>query len=148
MSRFYQGKFLPRNPQKYKGDPTNIWYRSSWELKAMMRFDKDPNIIQWMSEEIVIPYVSPIDGRVHRYFPDFWIKNSQGDTILIEVKPLSQTKEPKIPKRKTKRFLNEVIEWGKNQAKWQYAQEYAKDRGWKFVIITEKQLFENGKPPC
>lgn len=106
----------------------------------MMRFDKDANVVEWMSEEIVIPYISPIDGKRHRYFPDFRIKDSKGNITLIEVKPLAQTKEPKVPKRKTKRFINEVLEWGKNQAKWSSAKEYAADRGWSFVIITEKEL--------
>lgn len=140
MSKFYQGRFLPRNPQKYKGNPSNIWYRSSWELKAMMYFDKNSGILEWSSEEIAIPYESPLDGKIHRYFPDFKIKTSQGDTLLIEIKPLNQTKAPVPRKRKTKKFLTEVIEWSKNQAKWKFAEEYAKDHNWRFIILTEKEL--------
>jgi len=140
----YKGKFKPKNPQKYKGDPTNIVYRSSWELKLMFRLDDDPSVVSWGSEEIVIPYISPIDGKVHRYFVDFIVTriNSKGikNTILIEVKPKSQTQPPKVPSKKTKKYLNEVFTWGVNEAKWKYATEYCKDRGWEFVIMTEVEL--------
>lgn len=140
----YKGKFKPKNPQKYKGDPTNIVYRSSWELKLMFRLDDDPSVVSWGSEEIVIPYISPIDGKVHRYFVDFIVTriNSKGikNTILIEVKPKSQTQPPKVPAKKTKKYLNEVFTWGVNEAKWKYATEYCKDRGWEFVIMTEVEL--------
>ena len=140
MSKYYQGKFQPKNPKKYKGDVQNIYFRSSWELKMMIWLDKNINIMEWGSEEIVIPYVSPLDNRVHRYFVDFYAKTLGGKTLLIEIKPHSQTKEPKIPKRKTKRFIQEVIEWSKNEAKWKYAKEYAADRNWEFIVLTEKEL--------
>lgn len=140
LGKYYQGKFTPRNPKKYKGNPTTIWYRSSWELKAMLYFDKNPGILEWSSEELAIPYKSPIDGRIHRYFPDFKVKTSQGDTILIEIKPKAQVNKPKQRKRKTKKFLMEIVEWEKNKAKWASAQEYATDHKWKFLILTEKEL--------
>jgi hypothetical protein len=138
----YQGKFKPRNPDKYKGDPSNIVYRSSWELTAMLRFDQDPNVIWWQSEETVIPYRSPIDGRIHRYFVDFTVK-TKDKVMLIEVKPKSQTmppilKEGKPPK--TKRYINEVCTWGVNDAKWKAAREYCKDRNYEFIILTEDNL--------
>jgi len=138
----YQGKFKPRNPDKYKGDPSNIVYRSSWELTAMLRFDQDPNVIWWQSEETVIPYRSPIDGRIHRYFVDFTVK-TKDKVMLIEVKPKSQTmppilKEGKSPK--TKRYINEVCTWGVNDAKWKAAREYCKDRNYEFIILTEDNL--------
>ena len=140
--RTYQGKFKPRNPDKYKGDPSNIVYRSSWELKAMLRFDQDSNVIWWQSEETVIPYRSPMDGKIHRYFVDFTIK-TKDKVMLIEVKPKSQTippvlKEGKSPK--TKRYINEVCTWGVNDAKWKAAREYCKDRNYEFVILTEDNL--------
>src|SRR5581483_9137771 len=97
MAKYLQGRFSPKNPEKYKGDASQIFYRSSWELKLMLRCDTDPNIVEWSSEEIVIPYVSPLDGKVHRYFPDFKIKTKQGKTMVIEIKPLTQTKPPKKP---------------------------------------------------
>ena len=77
-----KGRFKPRYPKKYLGNPTNIIYRSSWELKAMNYFDRNINIIEWSSEEIPIPYKSPIDGRWHRYFPDFYIKVNEKDGHL------------------------------------------------------------------
>lgn len=111
---------------------------------CMNYFDKNPNIKVWSSEEIIVQYVSPIDGRVHKYYPDFKIKaiNKQGelDTILIEVKPLKQTKAPTVQKRKTKRYINEVVTYGINEAKWKAARKYCKGRGWTFAIITEKEL--------
>jgi hypothetical protein len=140
----YQGKFKPKNPNKYKGDHSNIVYRSSWELRLMFRLDNNPNIIWWKSEETVIPYKSPKDNKIHRYFPDFIVhlKNKQGDfeTLMIEVKPKIQTIEPKKQNKVTKAYLNEVFTWGINQAKWKAAEEYCKDRNWKFCLFTETEL--------
>ena len=140
----HKGYYKPRNPNKYNGDPSNIIYRSSWERMCMVYFDNNPNVLQWGSEEVIVPYRSPIDGRLHRYYPDFLIKvlTSKGDTdtILIEVKPYSQTQPPIVRSRKTKKYINEVATYGINSSKWQFAKEYCKDRGWKFQIITEKEL--------
>jgi len=140
----YKGKFRPKFPQKYRGDPTNIIYRSLWERNCMRYFDQNPNVLQWSSEEVIVPYKSPIDGRYHRYFPDFLIrvKNKEGklETIMIEVKPSKETKEPKPQKRLTKKYLYEVKTWGINKSKWEAAIDFCKDRKWKFMIITEKEL--------
>jgi len=140
----YQGKFRPRNYQKYKGDPTNIIYRSRWELKFMKWCDNNANILQWASEEFFIPYRSPLDNKWHRYFPDFYmkIKESNGSVkqYVIEVKPLRQTVRPKTPKRKTKGYIYETLEYAKNQAKWKAAKEYCKDRRYEFKVVTEKEL--------
>lgn len=140
----YSGRFSPKNPQKYVGDHKNIIYRSSWECKVMDWLDRNPDVISWASEELIIPYVSPVDGRWHRYFPDFLIKVRSRDgsvkTILIEVKPKKQTKEPEPQKRKTKRYITEVMTWGVNQAKWKAAKEYCADRKWEFQLITEDHL--------
>ena len=141
----YSGKFRPSNYLKYKGDPSNIVYRSLWELKFMNYCDKNENILEWGSEELWIPYVSPKDNRVHRYFPDFYIKykNRQGkiQKSLVEIKPLRQTKKPNMsPKRKTKTWMNEVVTYGVNQAKWKAAEEFCEDRLWDFKILTEKEL--------
>jgi len=139
----YSGKFKPKNPNKYVGDPNNIVYRSSWECKCMSYFDRTDEIISWASEELVIPYRSPVDGKIHRYFPDFLIRVKTGDkskTILIEVKPLKQTQPPKQRSRVTKQYINEVTTWGVNQAKWIAANEYCKDRNWEFKILTENDL--------
>lgn len=140
----YKGKFRPKHPEKYRGDPTKIIYRSLWERNCMRYFDDNPNVLKWSSEEVIVPYKSPLDGRYHRYFPDFLIriKNKQGqlETIMIEVKPFKETKEPKPQKRLSKNYLYEVKTWSINKSKWEAAIEFCKDRKWKFMIITEKEL--------
>lgn len=142
---YKQGFFKPRFPKKYIGDPTNIVYRSAWEKRVMQSLDENTMIIRWASEEVIIPYLSPVDGRYHRYFPDFYVEAKAGDSIkklLIEVKPQAQTQPPKSPNRKTKRYLTEVMTYGVNQAKWKAAREYCLDKGWEFQIITEADLFK------
>ena len=140
----YKGWFTPQNPQKYKGNPENIIYRSSWELRCMKYFDDHPNIVWWSSEELAIPYISPVDGKRHRYFPDFIIKVKRKDdtvmTYVVEVKPESQTKKPVQGKRKTKKFLKEAATYAVNQMKWKAADEFCQEHGWEFKILTEKDL--------
>ena len=140
----YKGKYYPSFPRKYKGDPTNIIYRSLWERKFMVYCDKNQNILEWASEEIAIPYRSPIDNRVHRYFPDFYMKvketNGKIKNYVIEVKPTKQTKPPVKPKRQTKGYIREAYEYAKNQAKWKMAKEFCADRQWVFKVVTEKEL--------
>jgi len=110
----------------------------------MMWLDQHRDVIEWGSEEFFIPYRSPIDGRVHRYFPDFYVKRRGADgkveTLIIEVKPAAQTKEPKKQSKVTKKYLNEVMTWGINSSKWKAAEDYCEDRGWKFKIFTEREL--------
>lgn len=139
----YKGKFKPQNPQKYRGDPTNIVYRSSWECKVMSRLDRDTNVIEWASEEFFIPYRSPVDGKMHRYFPDFFVRvqsNSGLRAMVWEVKPKKQAQPPQPRSRVTKQYINEVVTWGINEAKWKAAQEFCKDRGWEFKVLTEDDL--------
>jgi len=140
----YSGRFTPKNPQKYVGDYKNIIYRSSWECKLMDYLDRNPSVVSWASEEIIIPYISPVDGRWHRYFPDFVVKmkttTGQLKTMMLEVKPKKQSQPPEPQKRVTKRYINEVVTYGVNQAKWKAATEYCLDRGWEFQVITEDHL--------
>ena len=140
----YKGKYYPSYPRKYKGDPTNIIYRSLWERKFMVYCDKNESILEWASEEISIPYRSPIDNRVHRYLPDFYMKvKERGGKVkryVIEVKPAKQTKPPVKPKRQTKGYIREAYEYAKNQAKWKMAREFCADRQWEFKVVTEKEL--------
>ena len=140
----YKGKYQPSHPRKYKGDPTNIIFRSLWERKFMVYCDKNSNILEWNSEEIIIPYISPVDGKPHRYFPDFYMKvketNGQIKRYVIEVKPLKQCSPPKKPKRQTKGYIREVFEYARNQAKWKEAREWCADRQWEFKVVTEKEL--------
>ena len=140
----YKGFFKPKNPAKYRGDPSKIIYRSSWELKLMMYLDGHQDVLTWASEEFCIPYRSPLDNKIHRYFPDFKITkklpNNTIETIVIEVKPRSQSIPPTLQKKPTKRYLREVMTYGVNEAKWKAAKEYCEDRKWKFMVMTEKEL--------
>lgn len=140
----YKGFFKPRNPQKYKGDPSNIIYRSGWELKFMSYLDAHQDVIFWSSEELSIPYRSPIDGRVHRYFPDFLVYkvNTKGikETVMVEIKPAKETKPPQVQKKQTKRYIREVYTWGINSAKWEAARAYCENKGWTFLLMTEHEL--------
>ena len=140
----YSGKFKPKNYKKYKGDPTKIFYRSLWERKFMVYVDNHEKIIEWGSEEVVIPYRSPLDNKVHRYSPDFYIKyvNKRGQTVreIIEVKPKKQLYPPKQPTRRTRRYLQEVNTYVINQAKFKAAKEYCDDRKLGFRILTEDEL--------
>jgi len=110
----------------------------------MKYLDDHPDVHEWASEELIIPYRSPIDGRMHRYYPDFWVKkiNREGklDVVVVEIKPFKETIEPTPQKTLTKKYLYEVKTWGVNSAKWTEARKYCKGRGWDFVIITEKEL--------
>jgi hypothetical protein len=143
---YKQGKFSPKFPKKYIGDPTNIVFRSGWEKRVMDTLDNNPNVLRWASEEVIVPYISPIDNKPHRYFVDFYVEAKAPDgsikKMLLEVKPAAQTKPPKPPKRKTKRYITEVMTWGVNEAKWKAAEEYCHEKGWEFRIITEAELFK------
>jgi hypothetical protein len=140
----YKGKYQPSYPQKYKGDPTNIIYRSLWERKFMVYCDLNERVLEWGSEEIALPYRSPVDNKVHRYFPDFYIKVKESTghikKYLIEIKPKKQTAPPTKPKRQTKGYIYEVYEYAKNQAKWEAAKEWCADRGYEFKVLTETEL--------
>ena len=137
--RYKQGKYIPRLPKKYKGDYRNIVYRSSWEYKFMQWCDATPSVLEWGSEEIAIPYISPVDGKRHKYYPDFYVK-VKNKKYMVEVKPNRQTKEPKTQKKLTKRYVTEVVTYSVNRAKWKAAEEFCKDFGWEFMLITEKEL--------
>lgn len=145
----YSGKFQPRNWKKYKGNARNIIFRSLWERRFMVYCDSNPSVIEWSSEEFFIPYISPVDGKMHRYFPDFWVKfvDKDGKTRreVIEVKPKRQLSPPKKPKRQTKRYLEEVKTYAVNQAKFKAAQNFCDDRKYKFRILTEDELVPGGK---
>ena len=140
----YKGRYNPVNPKKYKGNPQNIIYRSLWERKFMVYCDTNDKVLEWGSEEIIIPYISPWDSKVHRYFPDFYIKVRQSSgnlkKFIIEVKPKKQTRPPKPVERKTKRWIKEVRTFGINEAKWKHATKWCKDNDMEFKILTEEEL--------
>ena len=138
--RYLQGKFTPKNPHKYAGDPSNIVFRSSWELKAFKMLDEEPGVLKWASEEFNIPYIG-LDGKPHRYFIDL-IMITKGGKYIIEIKPSSQTKKPNKGKgrKKESTFINECITYETNQRKWKAAEKWAAENGMSFLIWTEKDL--------
>lgn len=143
-SKYHQGFFKPRNPEKYIGDPSNIIYRSSWELKFMQWCDRNPSILRYGSEEFSIPYYNPVKQRICRYFPDFIMEvleiNGKKQKYVIEIKPKRQTLPPVQGKKKTKTYLNEINTYAVNQSKWKSVQEWCDDHMIKFEIITEDHL--------
>ena len=145
MRSRYKGKFKIKNSQKYKGNPSNIIYRSLMELRFMKWCDSSEKIFQWSSEEIVIPYIPPIDNKRHRYFPDFLIQTAKG-WFLIEVKPQIESRPPKkklmenLNLKKKRRYMKSVRTWLVNEAKWKAAKKVCEVEGWTFEIFTEKQL--------
>jgi hypothetical protein len=141
--KFHSGKFYPKNPKKYRGDVSTICYRSGWEAAVMVWLDKNSEIRSWASEEIVIPYVCPVDSKVHRYYVDFLIETSKG-IFLVEVKPQKECLPPKASRRSKARVLAEAAVFAKNQAKWLAADEYASRMGYKFVVWDEVTLKKLG----
>tara|TARA_B100000768_G_scaffold180640_1_gene201163 strand:+ start:489 stop:947 length:459 start_codon:yes stop_codon:yes gene_type:complete len=151
MGRFtYRGKYKPIYTEKYIGNISNVTYRSGWERRFMKYCDLNKNVLMWSSEELIIPYLSPVDKKQHKYYPDFLIKvkdlNGNKKTVVIEVKPKRETQPPKKKKTVTPRYLQEIKTWSVNEAKWKYANEFCKDRNWEFKILTEdfKALITDG----
>lgn len=144
-----QSLYSPKNPQKYRGDPSKIVCRSSWERTFCRWCDITPTVVYWQSEEFCIPYFDSASGKQRRYFPDFLIglKRNDGtiEHILIEIKPYAQTVPPKQPKRMTKksqqRMIQETATYVTNMSKWDAAREYCHQRGYKFMIMTEKEIY-------
>ena len=133
----YSGRYRVKNTNKYEGDAKDVVYRSLWEKHAFKWCDNNPKVIKWSSEEVIIPYLYEVDKRYHRYFMDLKMVMEDGSTWLIEIKPDKETRIP-TGSRRTKRFISESMTYVKNINKWEAATEYAKERGWKFSIWTEK----------
>jgi hypothetical protein len=145
--KYKQGLFNPTNPKKYMGNVNNIVYRSGYELHLFQFLDKNPAILKWASEELIIRYFCPIHKRWRRYFPDVFAKMKTKDgvkDVIIEVKPYAQTQkpQPRTAKRKKpkKRFLEEMATYKINTAKWAFAKEFCKKKNMDFMIITEYHL--------
>ena len=135
---FIQGKYIPKNIKKYKGNFDNIFFRSMWEYHLFKWLDASSKVLEWGSETVVVPYQNPYTGKFHRYFVDIYAKIMDKDGIvrkyLIEVKPYKQT----IPsKRGTKYDMTYKI----NLAKWKAAEKVANENGMKFIVLTEKELY-------
>jgi hypothetical protein len=140
---FVQGIYKPKNPKKYIG--TTPVYRSMLELKAFRYLDNNPNVLSWGSESVVIPYTSPVDNRIHRYFVDLVAKLQCKDNtikkLLIEIKPEKQTKPPtESARKKQKTLIYEKYQYGINMAKWDAAKNWCKAKGYTFIIMNEKHL--------
>jgi len=140
MSKYHQGIFTPKNPEKYIGNVNKIFYRSSWERSVFYRMDQDPGIIKWASEEFGVPYLSPVDYRTHIYYPDLYLENIHGEKFVLEIKPDIQTRPPAKRSRNTKRYITEVKTFAINTSKWNAAEKFCKERGWQFKVVTEKEL--------
>ena len=140
----YKGFFQPLHPEKYKGNVNNIVYRSGWEARFMRFLDNRDDVLSWSSEEVIVPYRDPITGRLRRYFPDFLVtkKNKQNiiETVLIEIKPQRETQMPDKPARLTKHYYNKVATYAINMKKWESADKWAKEKGYKFLILTENDF--------
>jgi len=140
---YRQGYYTPKNPEKYVGKADKIRYMSSWEYDLDRFLDGNPNVLEWSSEPIGIPYLKPTDGRIHKYYPDYWVKykNTKGEIIqeILECKPHAQTIQPR--NTRNKRNLYEQVTYAINVAKWQACQAWCDAHGIKFRIVTEKSLF-------
>jgi len=144
MGNTLKGRFKPQHPEKYKGDPSNIIYRSSWEKDVMGWCDKSDNIVSWSSEEKCFWYYDKVTKKNRRYFPDFIIdiKRDYGiETMVIEVKPQSQINGPNPqPKRRTKSWMYQVQTYLTNQCKWESMKSVCEDRGWSFKLLSEQDV--------
>jgi len=139
------GFFTPKFPQKYKGDPTKIVWRSTWERLAFKWVDENPDVVSWQSEEFFIPYRCKTDGKAHRYFPDLFIEYKSGAKVVVEIKPRSQVVKPVLTKgKRQKTFLMEAFTYHKNSSKWDAAGEYCRKNGYVFQIWTEYTLHSMG----
>jgi len=136
----YRGRYTIKRPEKYAGDAKKVVYRSLWERQAFKWCENNPKVKLWNSEEVVVPYVATVDKKLHRYFVDLLIQMEDKKTYLIEIKPKNQTVPPKKRSRKTKRYINEMITYSKNQDKWEAATQFAEHKGWKFQVWTEETL--------
>lgn len=146
----YKGRYSPTNPEKYKGDVNNIIFRSLWERRFMVYCDTNKSVLAWSSEELSVPYISPVDNRLHKYYPDFILQLKSPNNIeekkitMIEIKPKRQTKPPKKTQNK-RRFIYETKTWGVNEAKFKAAELYCKKKGWDFKILTEDHILAGHK---
>ena len=141
----YKTVYKPLNESKYVGDSTNIICRSLWERRVCKYLDTNENVINWGSEEIAIPYISPLDNRRHSYFRDSIVRirenNADVKTNVIEVKPFKQTKKHERGKKRKATYANECATYVVNQAKWRAAEDFCSKKNWEFLVLTEKEIF-------
>jgi hypothetical protein len=142
MSKWAQGPYQVKNPEKYVGKGTPR-YRSGWEHSFMRFCDNNDSILQWASESIAIPYRHPLTGKMTQYIPDFLItyrtRNNTMRAELVEIKPKKQSVvESKMSSRD--RAVVAI-----NYAKWDAATKWAKRNGMTFRVVTEDDMFHNGR---
>lgn len=141
--QYKQGLYKPVNSKKYHGAKYPR-YLSSWELKFFKWCDRNPNVVRWTSESVCLPYISPVDGKMHRYFVDNTVHILEGDKVvkyLIEIKPSKQTRPPsKHGNKKRSTIIHENATWSVNQAKWMAAKDWCDKNNYKFQIVTEKDF--------
>jgi hypothetical protein len=140
-TNYRQGKFYIKNEGKYRGNSRNIIYRSSWEKRIMAFFDQSSNVEWWNSEGMIVPYLNPIDKKMHSYFPDFIFMNKSKQTYMIEVKPYRETLPPS---KKLKNYRSAAITYIINQSKWKQAQTFCEKQNWKFIVWTENEMKKMG----
>lgn len=142
---FKQGYYTPRHPEKYVGNVKRVRYLSSWELKTHQFFDNNPNILRWSSEPFAIPYLNPIDQRIHNYLPDHWIEYRTKDGSIkrdiVEIKPEKELIVPSATGKRRQQYLYEALTFVRNKAKWQAAQVFCDKNNMSFRILTERQVF-------
>jgi len=140
----YKTKYNPKNKSKYIGNPTKIICRSLWERRVCKYLDENKNIIRWGSEELAIPYYSPVDRKMHKYYPDFIVEKKTEDgkieTLIIEVKPKKQTIQPERKKKKKSTYIKECMTYSVNESKWNAARKVCDKKGWDFIILTEDDI--------
>jgi hypothetical protein len=146
---YKQGYYNLVNPDKYIGDPSKIIFRSSWEKKFATYCDHNDRILAWASEPVRIPYMNPVEKEIKPYNVDFYAK-IQSETgyneYIIEVKPSKQLIVPKQPtgrinEKRMMSYNKQIATYLVNLAKFTAAREYAKQRGWEFIVVTEQWLF-------
>ena len=140
-TKYRQGKFVPKHIEKYKGNSRNVIYRSSWEKRIMAFFDESSNVQWWNSEGLIVPYMNPIDKKMHSYFTDFVFMNKNNEVYMVEIKPYRETQPPT---RRVRNYKQQAIVYIINQSKWKQAKEFCAKQNWKFVVWTEKELGKMG----
>ena len=141
-SRYRQGIYIPKNPDKYVGQG-EIRYRSSWELRMLKWLDNHPSVIFFNSEGLIVPYLSPVDNKQHKYYVDFLakmkLKDGSEKTYAIEIKPKKEMLPPRKNRNK-ERMITEVTTYITNQAKWAHAKEFCDKLGISFLVLNENDL--------
>jgi hypothetical protein len=143
----YKGRYRVKNRDKYTGDVNDVIYRSLWERQCFRWADHSSFVKKWSSESVVVPYFYEADESWHRYFVDLYVEFSNGKILLIEIKPLKETRAPEGDNPRNPKLIKEALTYIKNMNKWEAARKLAKKKGWEFVVWTEVELTQMGILP-